>query len=73
MCTRRIDVYQKKYGANHVTLVYPKTGELASTDKTEYRSTDGVIVRIRFVNLFDVHSNIKKLISQFQPLGEDEL
>ena len=46
--------YQKKYGANHVTLVYPKTDRVAYETGMEYRSDDGVTVRIRFVDLFDV-------------------
>lgn len=57
--------YQKRYGADHVTLVYPKTDKIASADGTEYRSADGVIVRVRFVDLFDVNSSIETLIAQF--------
>lgn len=57
--------YQKKYGAAHVTLVYPKTDKIASADGTEYRSTDGVIVRVCFVDLFDAHGSIETIISQF--------
>lgn len=51
--------YQKKYGANHVTLVYSKTDKVASETGMEYRSDDGVTVRIRFVDLFDVQKDIE--------------
>ena len=57
--------YQKKYGANHVTLVYPKTDKVASETGMEYRSDDGVTVRIRFVDLFDVQKDIEKLRAVF--------
>ena len=57
--------YQKKYGANHVTLVYPKTDEVASETGMEYRSDDGVTVRIRFVDLFDVQKITQQLCADF--------
>ena len=57
--------YQKKYGANHVTLVYPKTDEVASETGMEYRSDDGVTVRIRFVDLFDVQKSTQQLCADF--------
>ena len=57
--------YQKKSGANHVTLVYPKTDKVASETGMEYRSDDGVTVRIRFVDLFDVQKDIEKLRAVF--------
>lgn len=59
--------YQKKYEANHVTLVYPKTDRVASEAGTEYRSKDGVIVRIRFVDLFDVQKSIGQLCEDMLP------
>ena len=57
--------YQKKYGANHVTLVYPKTDEVTYETGMEYRSDDGVTVRIRFVDLFDVQKSTQQLCSDF--------
>lgn len=57
--------YQKKYGANHVTLVYPKTDKVAYETGMEYRSDDGVTVRIRFVDLFDVQKSIEQLYADF--------
>jgi hypothetical protein len=44
--------YQKKYSSENVTLLYPKT-ENVSKDDIEFSSEDGVIVRVRFVDLFD--------------------
>ena len=57
--------YQKKYGANHVTLVYPKTDKVAYETGMEYRSDDGVTVRIRFVDLFDVQKITQQLCADF--------
>lgn len=43
--------YQQKYGAESVTLLYPKTDRVKS-DAIEYRSHD-TLVRARFIDLFD--------------------
>ena len=60
--------YQKKYGANHVTLVYPKTDKVAYETGMEYRSDDGVTVRIRFVDLFDVQKITQQLCADFSEI-----
>lgn len=46
--------YQKKYSAVHITLLYPKTDKIAADEKIEFVSNDGAVVRVRFVDLFDV-------------------
>ena len=53
--------YQKKYSSESVTLLYPKT-ENVHKDNIEFASDDGVTVRVRFVDLFD----IKRLIERFE-------
>lgn len=45
--------YQKKYSSENVTLLYPKT-ENVSKDDIEFSSEDGVVVRVRFVDMFDI-------------------
>ena len=57
--------YQKKYGAENVTLLYPKT-EQVKTEDIVYREIwdDGVTVRVRFVDLFDIENSIESLISE---------
>lgn len=47
--------YQKKYGASSVTLLYPLTDKVAGRH-IEYKSEDGVTVRVRFVDLYDVNA-----------------
>lgn len=55
-------VYQKKYGADHATLIYPGTERGISAGDTDFRSKDGDWVRIRFVDLFDAQNSIEQLI-----------
>ena len=45
--------YQKKYGAETVTLLYPRTDRLSTEESIGYQSQDGVVVHVRFVDLFD--------------------
>ena len=54
--------YQKKYGAEHVTLLYPRT-EQVQTENIEFREIydDGVIVRVRFIDLFDIQNSLGML------------
>lgn len=51
--------YQKKYNARNVTLLYPKTDQVWS-ENIEFRETaeDGVTVRVRFVDLFDIQKSM---------------
>lgn len=53
--------YQKKYGAKNVTLLYPKTENVNEDAKIEYVSQDGVVVRVRFVDLFDVKASVGRV------------
>ena len=55
--------YQKKYFSENVTLLYPKT-ENVSKDDIEFSSEDGVIVRVRFVDLFNLNSFYRMLGSE---------
>jgi 5-methylcytosine-specific restriction enzyme subunit McrC len=54
--------YQKKYDAKNVTLLYPKT-EQVQTENIEFREIydDGVIVRVRFVDLFEIQTSLSAL------------
>jgi 5-methylcytosine-specific restriction enzyme subunit McrC len=46
--------YQKKYSSRNVTLLYPKT-ESVGKDDIEFKSEDGVVVKVRFADLFDAN------------------
>lgn len=55
--------YQKKYSAKNITLLYPLTGRVTDT-KMEYKSEDGVIVRVRFVDLLDVRNSLASIVRE---------
>jgi len=57
--------YQKKYSAQNITLLYPLTERVSDTD-IEFNSGDGVIVRVRFVDLFDVKRSLTEIIRDYQ-------
>lgn len=54
--------YQKKYNAENVTLIYPKTDKVNS-DEFEYSSSDA-IVKVRFVDLFNPNKSLQNIISE---------
>ena len=57
--------YQKKYGAENVTLLYPQTENMLRDENIEFTSQDGVTVRVRFVDLFDIQNSIDSIKSEF--------
>ena len=64
--------YQKKYAAQNVTLLYPKT-EQVETENIEFREIydEGVIVRVRFVDLFDIQNSLESLIEELNCVAGD--
>ena len=56
--------YQKKYGAKHITLIYPLTDKVEEKD-IYFDSTDGTIVRVRFVDLLDIKNSLEEIIQDF--------
>lgn len=48
--------YQKKYKAKNITLLYPKTAENLDENKLRFKSDDGVVVNVKFVDLYDKNS-----------------
>ena len=57
--------YQKKYGAENVTLLYPQTDRIPSTAGIRFQSDDGVTVRACFVDLFDVQTGLSDIANHF--------
>ena len=62
--------YQKKYGAENVTLLYPQTEKMLLDENIEFTSHDGVKVRVRFVDLFDIQNSIDSIKIEFIPVTE---
>ena len=54
--------YQKKYCAESVTLIYPKTDRIRN-GSIEFRS-DGTVVKVRFIDLFDITGSMEPLINE---------
>lgn len=54
--------YQRKYGSQHVTLLYPKTAAVPADRDIWFASDDGVRVFVRFVDLFDPLTAISQLL-----------
>ena len=50
--------YQKKYNAKNITMLYPITDQTTSARDIQFDSGDGVIVRVRFVDLFDIKNSL---------------
>ena len=50
--------YQKKYSANNVTLLYPMTENLYNHAPISFSSADGVTVKARFIDLFQIDHSI---------------
>lgn len=48
--------YQKKYNAKTITLLYPKCNEDISEEKLRFTSDDGVIVDVKFIDLYEKDS-----------------
>lgn len=57
--------YQKKYGAENVTLLYPQTEKMLPDKSIEFTSQDGVTVRVRLVDLFNIQNSIDSIESEF--------
>ncbi len=61
-------VYQKKYGAQCATLIYPKTDKKLTERDIAFRSSDGARVHAGFVDLLDAKGsllgNLKRLTNE---------
>lgn len=54
--------YQKKYDAKSVTLLYPRTEKVMPDEKIEFKSHDGVVVRVEFIDLFDASNSVQRIM-----------
>ena len=58
--------YQKKYNAKNITMLYPMTEKVSQKIEHEkeikFTSDDGVIVRVRFIDLFDIKKSLMELM-----------
>ncbi len=56
--------YSKKYSAPSVTVVYPRTG--SDLKELEFYSDDGVIVKVKFIDLYNAKNSIKEILPSIE-------
>lgn len=56
--------YQKKYRSENVTLLYPLTEKVDNSRNIEFRAYDGTLIKVRFVDLFDLKNSLDKIIKE---------
>lgn len=57
--------YQNKYGSENVTLLYPLT-EKVEQNNIEFRANDGTLIKIRFIDLFDLRNSLSSIITEIR-------
>ena len=53
--------YQKKYDAQNVTLLFPRTEKLQAHSEIEFRSSDNAVVKVKFIDLFAIRDSIREI------------
>lgn len=61
--------YQKKYTLESVTLLYPLTENVEQKENIEFLSHDGTLIKIRFVDLFDLKNSLGKIKSEMEMIS----
>ena len=55
-------VYQKKYAASCVTLLYPLSRSVSQNEKIRYITEDGnVIVTVKFIDLLNAKQDVNRI------------
>lgn len=55
--------YQMKYKSKEVTLLYPFMDSFTVNKSISYKSNDGAVITVRFIDLFDMPSGLGEIIS----------
>lgn len=58
--------YQKKYKSENITLLYPLTENVKDTENIEFISHDGTLIKIRFVDLFDLKNSLGRIKDEME-------
>lgn len=56
--------YQNKYHSENVTLLYPLTEKVGQGKDIEFHANDGALIKIRFVDLFDLNNSLSDIIAE---------
>lgn len=62
--------YQNKYGSENVTLLYPLT-EKVEQNNIEFHSNDGMLIKIRFIDLFDLRNSLSSIITEIRMVSDE--
>lgn len=62
--------YQNKYGSENVTLLYPLT-EKVEHNNIEFYSNDGMLIKIRFIDLFDLRNSLSSIITEIRMVSDE--
>ena len=65
--------YQKKYKSENVTLLYPLTDKVKNSVPIDFVSDDGALVRVRFIDLFDVRSSLSQLVVELDTMHKSHI
>ncbi|MBQ1186916.1 MAG: McrC family protein [Clostridia bacterium] len=58
-------VYQKKYGANSVTLLYPLSHFVSRNENIEYTTENGsVVVKVKFIDLLKAKEDVSEILGE---------
>lgn len=58
--------YQKKYTSENVTLLYPLTEKVEQVNNIRFLSNDGIEIKVRFVDLFNIQSSLEAIIAEMK-------
>ena len=58
--------YQKKYTSENITLLYPLTERVEQDKNIEFLSHDGTVIKVRFIDLFDVRKSLEMLFDEIR-------
>ena len=56
--------YSKKYGAKNIILLYPNAENTILNKTIEFESNNGTLVKVKFIDLFNIKYSINNLISE---------
>lgn len=54
--------YQKKYSAEYILLLYPKTEKVLEGEAITFKSKDGITVNIEFLDMFSIEESVRNIM-----------
>ena len=54
-------VYQKKYTAKSVTLLYPLSDSVSSNEQIQYKTEENVVVNVKFIDLLKAKEEVNRI------------